>query len=110
MTSVFDVKQKSSFRGVLLEKKLAAIQMVQEEHEAQLNEVLSRANVGANVIGQVKGKSGDVLTRKSEEARKLQNEYLRLRTLREDLIATVETKLASFGLRAAELGLQMTTA
>jgi hypothetical protein len=43
--SVFDVKQKSAFRGLLLEKKLGAMSRLQEEREAQLNEVLSRANL-----------------------------------------------------------------
>lgn len=105
MTSVFDVKQKSSFRGVLLEKKLAAMQMVQEEHEAQLNEVLARANVDPSLVGQVKGKSGDVLLRKSEEIRKLQNEATRLKNLQSDLLKAAVKKLAEFGLSATELGL-----
>jgi hypothetical protein len=106
MTSVFDVKQKSSFRGVLLEKKLTAIQMVQQEHEAQLNEVLSRANVDPSLLGRVKGKSGDVLQRKSEEIRKLSNENVRVKTLHSELIKAVERKLAEFGLRSTELGFE----
>ena len=39
--SVFDVKQKSTFRSLLFEKKLSAMQRIQEEREAQLVEVLS---------------------------------------------------------------------
>ena len=42
---MYDVKQKSAFRGMLLEKKLAAMNRLQEEREAQLNEVLARANL-----------------------------------------------------------------
>ena len=106
MTSVFDVKQKCSFRGVLLEKKLTAIQMVQQEHEAQLNEVLSRANIDPTLLGRVKGRSGDVLQRKAEEVRKLENEHHRLRMKHTDLIKSVEKKLAQFGLRSAELGFE----
>ena len=106
MTSVFDVKQKCSFRGVLLEKKLAAIQMVQQEHEAQLNEVLSRANIDPSLLGRVKGRSGDVLQRKADEVRKLENEYHRLKTKHGELIKAVEKKLAQFGLRSAELGFE----
>ena len=37
--SVFDVKQKSTFRSLLFEKKLSAMQRIQEEREAQLVEV-----------------------------------------------------------------------
>lgn len=106
MTSVFDVKQKCSFRGVLLEKKLTAIQMVQQEHEAQLNEVLSRANIDPTLLGRVKGRSGDVLQRKAEEVRKLENEHHRLKMKHTDLIKSVEKKLAQFGLRSAELGFE----
>jgi chromosome segregation ATPase len=54
-SSVFDVKQKCAFRGLLLEKKLNAMYRIQEEREAQLNEVLVRANLDPGVLGQVKG-------------------------------------------------------
>ena len=40
--AIFEVKQKSNFKGLLLEKKLVALQRVQEEREAQLNEVRVR--------------------------------------------------------------------
>ena len=66
-SSIYDVKQKSAFRNLLLEKKLAAMQRVQEEREAQLNEVLSRANLEPSVLGQVKGHVEDVLQRKNAE-------------------------------------------
>lgn len=109
MTSVFEVKQKSSFRGVLLEKKLAAIVMVQEEHEAQLHEVLARSNVAPTVLGQVGGRNADVLSRKTEEIRSLQSECKRLKALQDGLISAVQKKLGEFGLRSTEIGLQDTT-
>eukprot|EP01036_Dinobryon_divergens_P027392 gene27392-36161_t len=57
--SMYDVKQKSAFRGMLLEKKLVAMNRLQEEREAQLNEVLARANLEPSVLGQIKGHVDD---------------------------------------------------
>jgi DNA repair exonuclease SbcCD ATPase subunit len=91
--SVFDVKQKSAFRALLFEKKLAAMQRVQEEREAQLGEVLTRANLDPTVLGQVKSHIDDVLQRKNTESRRLQSEVARLQYLHEQLQTSVESKL-----------------
>ena len=50
---IYDVKQKTSFRSLLLEKKLLAMQRVHEEREAQLNEVLSRANFNSFCFAEI---------------------------------------------------------
>jgi hypothetical protein len=102
--SVFDVKQKSAFRGMLLEKKLSALTRIQEEREAQLNEVLSRANLDPNVLGQVKGHVDDVLLRKNNEARKLQSEIARLQSQHDQLAQFTRNKLREYGLLMEELG------
>lgn len=91
--SVFDVKQKSSFRSLLFEKKLAAMQRVQEEREAQLGEVLTRANLDPTILGQVKSHIDDVLQRKNAESRKLQSEVARLESLHQQLQGAVVIKL-----------------
>ena len=106
MTSLYDVKQKSGFRGLLLEKKLAAVHRVQEEREAQLTEVLSRANLEPQVLGNVRGKVDDVLGRKNAEARTLQTEVSRLQALHEQLQQSVREKLKQYGLGIAELGFE----
>lgn len=103
-SSMFDVKQKSAFRGLLLEKKLSAMHRVQEEREAQLNEVLARANLEPAVLGQVKGHVDNVLHRKNAEARTLQAEISRLTALHEQLQTSIETKMQEFGLTVVELG------
>ena len=103
-SSIYDVKQKSAFRNLLLEKKLAAMQHVQEEREAQLNEVLSRANLEPSVLGQVKGHVEDVLQRKNAEARKLQSEVARLQAQQEHLQSAIVDKMAEYGLGVSELG------
>jgi len=104
--SIFEVKQKAVFRSLLLEKKLGAMQRVQEEREAQLNEVLSRANLEPSILGQVRGNIEDVLQRKNAEARRLQAEVARLQAMQEQLQVAVVSKMAEYGLSITELGFQ----
>jgi hypothetical protein len=101
---MFEVKQKSAFKGLLLEKKLAALNRIQEEREAQLNEVLSRANLEPTVLGQVKGHVDDILMRKNNETRKYQSEVIRLQALFDQLQLFTANKLSEYGLTVAELG------
>lgn len=103
-TAMYEVRQKSAFRGLLLEKKLTALSRIQEEREAQLNEVLSRANLEPTVLGQVKGHVDDVLLRKNNETRKYQSEIIRLQALFEQLQLSTSNKLKEYGLTMAELG------
>lgn len=106
LASVFDVKQKAGFKGLLLEKKLSAVNRVQEEREAQLNEVLTRANLEPAVLGQVKGQVDDVLQRKNGEIRRFQTEVARLNALQEQLNTSIREKLSEFGLTVHELGFE----
>ena len=43
----------AGFKNLLLEKKLNALNEALEQKEAQLNEVLARANLDPSVLGQV---------------------------------------------------------
>lgn len=103
-SSMFEVKQKSAFKGMLLEKKLCALNRVQEEREAQLNEVLGRANLDPTVLGQVKGHVDDILMRKNAETRGYQAEVARLEALHDKLLQFTQNKLAEYGLSITELG------
>lgn len=102
--TIFDIKQKSLFRGMLLEKKLLAMNRLQEEREAQLIEVLNRANLDPSVLGQVKGNIDDILTRKNNEAKKYQSEISRLQAMQIELNLFAKQKLNEYGLTMSELG------
>ena len=104
MACVYDVKQKSSFKGLLLEKKLFALQRVQEEKEAQLSEVLGRANLESSALGLNRGGVGDVVTKKNAEVISLQSELARLHGLQEQLYRAIVAKMGEYGLSATELG------
>ena len=109
LASIFDVKQKAGFKGLLLEKKLGAVSKVQEQKEAQLNEVLTRANLEPAVLGQVKGQVDDVIQRKNAEIRRYQTEVARLTALHEQLNSSVKVKLSEYGLTQHELGFEPAT-
>lgn len=106
MSSVYDVKQKCGFKSLLLEKKLVAVQRVNEEKEAQLNEVLARANLQPSALGNGRSNEGveDVMHKKNEEARKLQSEVARLQALQQQLRHAVFHKMEEYGLAPSELG------
>jgi growth arrest-specific protein 8 len=106
MTSVYDVKQKCGFKSLLLEKKLSSVQRVHEEKEAQLNEVLARANLQPSALGNGRNSDGveDVMHMKNEEARKLQSEVARLQALQQQLRQAVFQKMEEYGLAPSELG------
>jgi growth arrest-specific protein 8 len=103
-SSVFDVKQKTGFRSLLLEKKLGVVERVLQGQEAQLNEVLRRSNLDPTEYGQINMEVADSLNTKGDEARKLQLELSRLRALQESFNGSVVQKLKEYGLHVDELG------
>lgn len=105
--SVFDIKQKSTFRTLLLEKKLAAMNRVQEERQAQMNEVLTRANLDPTVMGQVRGEVEDIMQAKNGEARRLHAEVARLQALQEQFNLSIQIKMREYGFDITELGFSL---
>ena len=80
------------------------MQRVQEEREAQLNEVLSRATLEPSVLGEVRGRVGDVLHKKNEEARHLHSEIARIQAFQDHLNISIAEKMKEYGLSVNELG------
>jgi len=105
-TTVYDVQQKSGFKNLLLEKKMGAMQEALEQKEAQLNEVLARANVEDSVLGQVRGRLDDIIEAKNQSVRDLQQELERVIISHQELIKVSEEKLAEFGIPVEEMGFQ----
>jgi hypothetical protein len=102
--SVFNVQQKSGFKHLLLEKRLAAVGESLEKKEAQLNEVLVSANLSPAVLGQMSKKLENVVEAKNEMVRELHAELERVVTLHNDAIMAYEAKLAEYGVPKEELG------
>ncbi|XP_020614848.1 growth arrest-specific protein 8-like [Orbicella faveolata] len=102
--AIHEVQQKSNFKNLLLEKKLAALADTLEKKEAQLNEVLSASNLDPTALTVVTRKLEDVLDSKNSAIKDLQYELARVCKAHNDLIRTYEAKLQSFGVPTEELG------
>jgi hypothetical protein len=102
--AVFDIKQKSSFKSILLEKKIGAVRSVQEMREAQLSEALKLANLEPTVLGRPPEGMDAVMAVKNEESKRLQQEIVRVKALHEQLLRSVGEKLHEYGLTMDELG------
>jgi len=103
-STVYDVQQKSGFKNLLLERKLGALMEALEQKEAQLNEVLARANIEPSVLGQVKGRLDDIIESKNQTVRDLQQELERVMGAHQELVRASEEKMAEFGVPVEELG------
>lgn len=75
-----------------------------EAKEAQLNEILARANIDNKASQGIKSKVDDLLQHKNQEVLDLQAEVERVRAAKRQLNTAVENKLAEFGIPMAELG------
>lgn len=102
--AIHEVQQKSNFKNLLLEKKLAALADTLEKKEAQLNEVLSASNLDPTALTVVTRKLEDVLDSKNSAIKDLQYELARVCKAHNDLLRTYESKLRQFGIPTEELG------
>lgn len=102
--AIHEVQQKSSFKNLLLEKKLSALADTLEKKEAQLNEVLAASNLDPTALTVVTRKLEDVLDSKNSAIKDLQYELARVCKAHNDLLRTYESKLRQFGIPTEELG------
>lgn len=102
--AVYDVQQKTGFKNLLLERKLAAATDSLEKKEAQLSEVLTSANLEPSVLGAVSKRLEEVVNAKDASIRELQSELNRVTVAHNRLLSGMESKLAEFGVPSEELG------
>ncbi|MEE6518940.1 hypothetical protein FKM82_030268 [Ascaphus truei] len=102
--AIQEVQQKSSFKNLLLERKLLALGEMLEKKEAQLNEVLAASNLDPIALTTVTRKLEDVLDSKNNAIKDLQYELARVCKAHSDLLRTYEAKMRAFGIPADELG------
>jgi len=102
--SIYDVQQKTGLRGMLLEKRVAALHEALEMKEAQVGEVLAAANLDPATMAAVNKKLEEVLSNKNAVIRALQYDVAKVSKAHNDLIRVYETKLAEYGIPAEEMG------
>uniref|UniRef100_A0A8C2BRC5 Dynein regulatory complex subunit 4 n=1 Tax=Cyprinus carpio TaxID=7962 RepID=A0A8C2BRC5_CYPCA len=101
--AIQEVQQKSSFKNLLLESKLSALNDTLKKKEAQLSEVLSASNLDPNTLNMVTHKLEEVLESKNHAIRDLQYEVARVCKAHNDLLKTSVAKLRAFGIPVEEL-------
>jgi len=102
--TIYDVQQKSGFKNLVLEKKLAALSESLEKKEAQLNEVLLASNLDPTALSVVTKKLEDVLDGKNQAIRDLEYELARMCKTHNDTVRAFEAKMQDMGVPAEELG------
>jgi hypothetical protein len=102
--ALHDAKQKSGFRGLLLERKLGAAAEEVERQSVTLAEVLVAARQNPAVLGSVERKLGDVVAAKDAAIRELQAELGRVAAAHDRAVDGFERKMGQFGIPHQELG------
>eukprot|EP00939_MAST-03C_sp_MAST-3C-sp1_P003135 g3135.t1 len=98
-SAIHEVKQKGSFKNLLIEKKLGAMNTQLEKAEAHVGEVLSQAN-----IEDVASAGVDVVDRKNQEIRELQDHLEKIVVRHNEIVEHYESKLLDHGVPVEELG------
>jgi len=96
-TALHDVRQKSGFRSLLLEKRLAAAATEVERQTVTLSEVLVAARLDPRVLGRLEKQLGDVVGSKDAAIRELEGELERVAGAHDRLLEFFEGKLAEYG-------------
>lgn len=92
-----DIQRKSTFRRVLLQKKIELVQSQLEGRDATLTELLKRANVNAEDIKELEQKVHDLLSEKDKTIEDLKQLLTRMSERHEDISRTYASYLESNG-------------
>lgn len=102
--ALHDVKQKSGFRSLLLEKRLGAAATEVERQSVMLSEVLVAARLDPRVLGPLERQLADVVASKDGAVRELEAELERVAGAHDRLLDFFAAKMREYGIPAAELG------
>lgn len=96
-----EIQKKSTFRRVLVQKKLELVQGQLEGRDAKLTELLKRANVNAEDMKGLQQKVHDLLSEKDKTIEDLKRLILNMTERGEDIISTYHAYLENNGISAA---------
>ena len=103
--TVYDVQQKSGFRNLLFEKKLAVYGEELEKTEGQLNQLVHNFGLEPqSSSGAAQQKVEDILTLKNSAIKELQETLAQAILRHNETIAKYEEKLEEYDIPVAELG------
>ena len=99
--SVHDVRQKTEFRALLLEKKVESLSEVLDRKDGQLCEMLETGDVSDEVLEDITDKVADLLSAKNAVIHNL--EYELAKATNAHLISIYQAKMNSAGVPENEL-------
>lgn len=102
--TIYDAQQKTGFQKLLLEKKVTLLQEQLDKTDVTLAELLTRAHLAPDIVGDIKGSIRDVLTVKDKFIQELQNRVAYLKQEYYELIHVYETKLESLDISIDSIG------
>lgn len=95
--ALHDVKQKTGFRHLLLERRLAAATEEVERQTIALSEMLKAANLDSSALGRVQGHLAEVMGAKDGAIADLKGDLARIAAAHDRLIETYEKRMAEYG-------------
>jgi len=101
--SVHDVRQKTEFRALLLEKRVESLSETLQRKEGQLDEMIETANVGDDQFVDISDQVADLLTAKNAVIENLEYELAKATKAHNDLIRIYQTKMSTAGVPDDEL-------
>jgi predicted RNase H-like nuclease (RuvC/YqgF family) len=101
--SVHDVRQKTEFMALLLEKKVDSLGELIRTKEGQLDELLETANVSSGQLEELVERVGSLLQAKNAMIADLEYELARETKGHNDLITIYQAKLTAAGVPTDEL-------
>jgi len=102
--TIYNVQQKTGFKNLILEKKIAAMAQDLEKTESALAEVLASTNLQPEIIGDIKHNLEDVLMAKNKQIQKYEDTLADLKQRYAQTITLYEGKLLEHNIPPEEVG------
>jgi hypothetical protein len=96
--AVQDARQKASFRGLILTRKVAATAQDLEKTEAALSEVLASTNLSLEAAGELRHSLEEVLVTKNRAVQRLEDELVALKQRYAATVQLYEAKLREYSI------------
>jgi len=107
-STVLEVKEKTGFKNLLLEKKVDLMDKEMERADAYTAEILKKARMKPKQLEKVQEKVENLMRSKDEAVVDLTNAVADAVRQHNTMLQAYESKLAEYGIPVEEIGLQLT--
>jgi growth arrest-specific protein 8 len=100
--ALIEMQQKTGLKNALLERKLSILEAEKEQTEATFGSAVNRATSGDENKAMIE----KILAQKNEKIQELRYTLAKVSKAHEELLASVQAKMAQFGIPMEELGFE----